>query len=102
MWRNPMGTRSRELLAVGIFGSKSRIGDRIEMLLRRSRTFSPRASRTGVAATIVVLGSLMLAGSLAPRWIAFAQEPTRPEFEVASVKLNNSGRGELSRDLRPG
>jgi uncharacterized protein (TIGR03435 family) len=28
----------------------------------------------------------MLAGSLAPRWIAFAQHPDRPSFEVASVK----------------
>jgi uncharacterized protein (TIGR03435 family) len=44
----------------------------------------------------------MLAGSLAPRWIAFAQQPARPEFEVASVKLNTSGRGVPSRDIRPG
>jgi uncharacterized protein (TIGR03435 family) len=81
-----MRTESRELLAVGIFGGKSRIGDRIETLLRRGRTFSPRASATGIAASAIVLSGLMLAGSLAPRWIAFAQQSPRPSFEVTSVK----------------
>src|SRR5882724_8146038 len=33
----PMRTDSRELLAVGIFGNYSRLGDRIESLLRRKR-----------------------------------------------------------------
>jgi bla regulator protein BlaR1 len=81
-----MRTESRELLAIGIFGGKSHIGDRIEMLLRRGRTFSPRASASRVAASTAVLSALMLAASLAPRWIAFAQEPAKPSFEVASVK----------------
>jgi hypothetical protein len=72
-----MRTESRELLAVGIFGNTSRFGDRIEMLLRRGRTFSPRASATGVAASAFILSSLMLAGAFAPRWIAFAQQPPR-------------------------
>ncbi len=81
-----MRTESRELLAVGIFGGKSRTGDRIEMLLRRGRTFSPHTSGTSVATSTFVLAGLMLAGSLAPRWIAFAQQPDRPSFEVASVK----------------
>jgi uncharacterized protein (TIGR03435 family) len=85
-----MRTESRELLAVGIFGGKSRafksnLGDRIEILLRRGRTFSPRVSAAGVAASILVLGGFMLAGSLTPRWIAFAQA-SGPSFEVASVK----------------
>jgi uncharacterized protein (TIGR03435 family) len=78
--------RRNNLLASGIFGSSSRLGDRIEMLLRRGRTFSPRASAIGVTASAVILGGLMLAGSLAPRWIAFAQGPDRPSFEVTSVK----------------
>jgi hypothetical protein len=38
-----MRTESRELLAVGIFGGKSRVGDRIEILLRRGRTFCANA-----------------------------------------------------------
>jgi uncharacterized protein (TIGR03435 family) len=86
-----MRTESRELLAVGIFGNKSRIGDRIETLLRRGRTFSPRASAAGVAASTVILGGLMLAGSLTPRWIAFAQQTSEPAFEVASIRRDVSG-----------
>jgi hypothetical protein len=50
----------------------------------------------------ICLGGLLLAGSLAPHRVAFAQQPARPEFEVASVKLNTSGRGVPSRTLRPG
>jgi bla regulator protein BlaR1 len=81
-----MRTESQELLAVGILGGKSRIGERIEILLRRGRMFSTRASRGEVAVSAVVLSALTLAGSLTPRWIAFAQQPSRSAFEVASVK----------------
>ena len=85
-----MRTDSRELLAVGMIAGKSRMGDRIEMLLRRGRTFSPCASAVEVATSAVLLGVLMLAGSLVPRWIAFAQQQPRLVFEVASVKPNAS------------
>jgi len=78
-------TRRGEMLASGFFGGNSRIVDRIEILLRRGRIFSTRASAKAVATSAIVLSGLMLAGSLAPRWIAFAQAP-RPSFEVASVK----------------
>jgi hypothetical protein len=54
------------------------------MLLRRGREFSPRASLKRVAASAILLLALAVAGSLAPRWIAFAQ--ARPSFEVASIK----------------
>jgi uncharacterized protein (TIGR03435 family) len=87
-----MRTESRELLAVGIFGCKSHVGDRIETLLRHGRTFSPRASANSVAASTIVLAALTLAGSLAPRWIAFAQQQPRPSFEVASVKPTPAAR----------
>ena len=88
-----MRTESKELLAVGIFGRKSRIGDRIEMLLRGGRTFSPRASAAGIFTSTVVLGGLMLAGSLAPRWIAFAQQADPPKFEVISIRPCSGGPG---------
>jgi hypothetical protein len=97
-----MRTESRELLAVGILGGKSRIGDRIEILLRRGRTFSPRTSAGSVLASAVVLSGLMLAGSLAPRWIAFAQEQPRPSFEVASVKPGDSLDQRVGIHLLPG
>jgi uncharacterized protein (TIGR03435 family) len=70
-------------------------------MLRRGRTFSPRASSAGITASAVALAALLFAGSLTPRWIAFAQQPARPEFEAASVKPSNSSR-ESERDLRPG
>jgi len=92
-----MRTESRELLAVGVFGGKSRgfesrLGERIEILLRRGRTFSPRASVVEVVTSAVVLGALLLAGALTPRWIAFAQQQPRPSFEVASVKPTPAAR----------
>ncbi len=97
-----MRTESRELLAVGIFGNKSRLGDRIEALLRRGRTFSPRASAIGVVTSAMALSALMLAGALAPRWIAFAQQQSPQQFEVASVKFNNSGSYNFSIRIMPG
>jgi len=86
-----MPTESRELLAVGILVSGSKLGDRIEILLRRGRTFAPRASAASVAASALVLSGLTVAGSLAPRWIAFAQQSPRLTFEVASVRRNTGG-----------
>src|SRR5258708_6270185 len=47
--------------------------------------------RTKSRALLAGLLTLMAAGPLTPRWIAFAQE--RTSFEVASVKPNNSGSG---------
>jgi uncharacterized protein (TIGR03435 family) len=85
---------SNELLAVGIFGSHSRLGDRIELLLRRNRTFSSRASAMRVGASAAALLTLTVASSSAPRWLAFAQQP-RPHFDVVSIKPTpeNTGPG---------
>jgi bla regulator protein BlaR1 len=96
-----MRTEPREMLAVGIFGARSRTGDRIETLLRRGRSFSPRASANSVGATAIVLAVLTLAASLAPRWIAFAQQQPRPSFEVASVKPGNPNNPEVCVCVEP-
>jgi uncharacterized protein (TIGR03435 family) len=77
----------KELLAVGIFGA-NKLGDRIEMLLRRGRDFSPRASLGFAAVTTILLLAIALVGLRARGWIAFAQPAPRPEFEVASIRLN--------------
>jgi len=84
-------TRTEELLALGMFGRRSRLSERIEMLLERGRDFSPRASRQRVAASAVALFACMIGGALAPRVVAFAQE--RPSFEVATIKPNKADRG---------
>ncbi len=83
-----MRTDSRELLAVGIFGRTS-LGDRMELLLKRGREFSPRVSLLRLTASVACLLMCVFAGSLAPRWFAFAP---KVEFEVASVRPNVSGR----------
>jgi uncharacterized protein (TIGR03435 family) len=83
--------RTKELLALGVFGGGSRLVDRIERLLERGRVFSPRASRGRIATSLVALLGCLIAGALAPRLIAFAQ--TRPAFEVASVRPGTDSEG---------
>jgi uncharacterized protein (TIGR03435 family) len=97
-----MRTRSRELLAVGVFGRGSKVGDRIEMLLRRGREFSPHVSLKRVASSGLVLLGLLFAGALVPRWIAFAQQPDRPSFEVVSVKPGDPNDRRVSVFMQPG
>ncbi len=80
-----MRTETRELLAVGICGRAS-LAVRIETLLNRGREFSTCASRARIAASVAILAVLAVVSSLTPRWIAFAQQPNRPTFEVASIK----------------
>lgn len=79
-----MPTDARELLAVGLLGRGSRIGDRIECLLR-SRAFSPRLAPARVLTGVAVLIALGMTAARAPNWIALAQSP-RPAFDVSSVK----------------
>jgi Protein of unknown function (DUF3738) len=70
---------NKDLLALGAFDSNSGLGHRVELLLKRGRVFSPRASLARLAASGAGLLALVMAASLAPQWIAFAQ---RLEFEV--------------------
>jgi uncharacterized protein (TIGR03435 family) len=71
------------VLATGIFTRRSQLRARIEMLLRRGHEFTTAAARIPVGVAAVALAGLVMAGALAPNWIAFAQQP---EFEVAAVK----------------
>lgn len=90
--------RNRELLALGIFNSGSRLGDRIELLLRRGRTFSARVSGARGAMSVAALLGFFIGSSLAPRLLAFAQQPA---FDVVSIKPNNtspSGAGKAGPD----
>jgi uncharacterized protein (TIGR03435 family) len=96
-----MRTDSRELLAIGIFGRAS-LSNRIESLLKRGREFSPRASRARIAASVAMLVLSAAASALTPRWIAFAQQPDRPSFDVASIKPGNPGDGQDHIFFEPG
>src|ERR1700722_2362857 len=82
--------RNQELLALGIFSSRSHLGDRIELLLSRGRTFSPRVSVARLAISVAALFGFFIGSSLAPRLLAFAQQPA---FDAASVRPNNSSSG---------
>ncbi len=81
--------RTEELLALGVFGRGSRLGERIETVLRRGREFSPRVSKARVAVSWVALLGCLIAGAVAPRWVAFAQ--ARSVFEVVSVRPTPPG-----------
>ena len=67
--------RRHEALAAGVFGRRSRIGERIEMLLLRGREFSSRVSHARVGLTCLALCCLAAMGTFAPPWIAFAKTP---------------------------
>jgi uncharacterized protein (TIGR03435 family) len=79
---------TEELLALGVFGRGSRLGDRIARLLVRGRKFSPRVSRARVSVTAAMLLACTMAGAFAPRIVALAQ--AKPVFSVASVKRNTT------------
>jgi hypothetical protein len=66
--------RRRMMLASGMAGRASHLGERIEMLLHRSREFTPKASIARVSVSTAVLLTLAIAGAQAPRWLAFAQD----------------------------
>ncbi len=76
-----MNSNIKEMLALGIFDGGSRMGERVEMLLRAGRAGSARMSKKRVAIGAGMLLVCVGAGTFAPRVVA-----QRIEFEVASVK----------------
>ena len=80
-------SRRRALLASGIADGGSQLGDRIALLLRRGREFSPQASALRVSVCTAALLILVFAASRTPAWIAFAQAQapmSHPEARAAS------------------
>jgi hypothetical protein len=84
---------NREILALGIFNSRSRLGDRIELLLHRGRTFSTRVSGARVALTVAAILGFVIGSSLVPRLLAFAQPSA---FDAVSIKPNDRSPSERS------
>lgn len=80
-------------LATGIFGRGSSAFQRIELLLKQGREFSPRVSIARIVCGGAALLALAAASPRAPRWIAFAQQAPRPSFEVASIKPGDPNAG---------
>ena len=67
--------RRQQLLATGMAGRASHLGERIESLLRSGRDFAPRVSLVRVGLGAIILVGLVFAGAQAPQWVAFAQQP---------------------------
>jgi beta-lactamase regulating signal transducer with metallopeptidase domain len=70
--------QSREALATGIGGRHSHLVNRIERLLRTTTVFDCSTSAPRVALTCTALIFLVAASTLAPAWIAFAQDEFAP------------------------
>jgi beta-lactamase regulating signal transducer with metallopeptidase domain len=68
--------RSREMLATGIGGARSQVGDRIERLLKASCQFNSRVSAARIAMTVTLLIGGIAGGLQVPGWIEFAQAAT--------------------------
>ena len=80
--------RTEEMLALGMFGRGSRLGERVARLIERGREFSTVVSKGRIAASGFALILCAAVGALAPRMVAFAQEA---KFEVTSVRPSQPG-----------
>jgi hypothetical protein len=87
-------SRRRALLASGIVDGGSQLGDRIAMLLRRGREFSPQASALRVSVCAAAMLTLVIAGARTPAWIAFAQAAT-PVPQTRTQATGNAPRNSL-------
>lgn len=67
--------RARRLmvLATGMAGSASHLGERIEILLDSGRQFTSHASLAPIGLAAMALLALVAAGARAPRWVVLAQ-----------------------------
>jgi beta-lactamase regulating signal transducer with metallopeptidase domain len=81
------GVRRRELLATGMANRASRLGERIEMVLRPNRVFASRTSLARLVLSAVAGLAVLIAAAQSPRWIALAQSapipPTPPAAPIA-------------------
>jgi len=77
----------RMLLASGMAESGGHLGDRIEMLLRRGREFTPRTSALRVAGMAIALLACAAAGARMPRWIVFSPAQARTVRTSAGVPV---------------
>ncbi|MGC4049279.1 MAG: M56 family metallopeptidase [Paludibaculum sp.] len=83
-------TRRRAMLATGMATRASNLGERVEMLLRRDRRFTARASVLPAILCGLVLGGMVLASAQTPHWFAFTSDhefapPATPVAAEASM-----------------
>jgi beta-lactamase regulating signal transducer with metallopeptidase domain len=84
------GARRPELLATGMAYRSSRLGERIELVLRTKRRFVARTSFAGlVFCGAAGLGALAI-GAQAPGWIALAKEPSGPMIVFTPARSDSA------------
>lgn len=74
----------REILALGMFGGQSRLGERVAKLLERGREFSAAVGWARLAASAALLLACVAGASLVPRMLALAQDSLR--FGASSIR----------------
>jgi hypothetical protein len=79
------------MLATGMAGHTSQLGERIEILLRGGRPFTPRASLLRVALTSMALLAMVAVGARAPRWIVLAQGSPARAVPRPAAPVNSHG-----------
>jgi hypothetical protein len=83
------GTRRRELLATGMAHKSSRLGERIEMLMKPKREFAARTSFTRLALSAAAGLVVLAIGTQMPGWITLAQDAsTAPAVVITAKRLS--------------
>jgi beta-lactamase regulating signal transducer with metallopeptidase domain len=94
--------RRRELLATGMAHRSSRLGERIELLLRPKREFAARTSFARLALCAAAGLAILAAGTQLPGLIAFAQDsPSAPAVVITAKRLTPPARSAQSAQPSP-
>src|SRR5215471_21276060 len=80
-------SRPVTILASGIGGRGSNLGDRIALLLERGRAFGTGVSLARVGSFVVLLIAIAALAARSPVWIALAQSPARPSEPPHEVRV---------------
>jgi beta-lactamase regulating signal transducer with metallopeptidase domain len=94
-------TRRRELLATGMAHRSSKIGERIETLLRPRFHLSPGASRLHVGSCAAACLALLIWGARMPGWVSFAKDSTVPVNQDAPQSQMPSAHIALAPEASP-
>lgn len=96
------GARRQELLATGMAYRSSRLGERIELVLRAKRRFVARTSFARLALCTAAGLGVLVAGAQVPGWIALAQDSAAPVIVVRPARPDSAGVSTASTTAAPG
>jgi beta-lactamase regulating signal transducer with metallopeptidase domain len=84
------GTRPQELLATGMAHRSSRLGERIELVLRAKRCFVTRTSFARLALCAATGLGVLAAGAQVPGWITLALDSVAPAIVVSAPRPDSA------------